>query len=199
MKATATIVLILVLSVTICFTGWAESPDDDMSWGLHLMAGARYDDLRMCVGSPAGVKGGPIVDGYLDLRFPAGENAALAVNIPVIRPILFAVAFKMLQFEPQVTYEYHFGDRESSHLVLGGGLGAIFHYGPDYTTDKDSPGPSFFAAGPLFSVSAGLEIPSGKGYWMPGLKIFYAPLFSADYPVGTVAGGALELHYIFGK
>ncbi len=26
------------------------------------MGGGRYDDLRMCVGSPAGVKGGPIAD-----------------------------------------------------------------------------------------------------------------------------------------
>ena len=113
MKVTATIALILILSVSTCLAGWADSPDEKMSWGLHLMAGGRYDNLRMCVGSPAGVKGGPIMDIYLDLRFPVGENAVLAVNIPFLRPILFGVAYDMLQFEPQVTYEYYFGDRES--------------------------------------------------------------------------------------
>lgn len=197
MKKDLRLPVLLILVTSVAITVPAASSGDGVSWGSHFMAGGRYDDVRMCVGSPAGVKGGPIMDIYLDIRVPVGTNALLAINIPVMRPILFGIAYDMLQFEPQVTYEYHFGKGESPYFVLGGGLGAIFHYGPDYNSDKDSRGPSFFAAGPLFSISAGLGIKAGRSNWMPGLKIFYAPLFSADRPPGTVFGGALELHYWF--
>ena len=161
------------------------------------MLGARYDNLRMCVGSPAGVKGGPIMDIYFDIRFPVSENGTLALNIPIVRPILFAAAFQMLQFEPQVTYEYYFGTKGKPRAVLGAGLGIVFHYGPDYNSSPDNRGESFFAIGPLFSASIGVQFETNKGNWMPGIKLFYAPLFSTEYPVGTVAGGALELHYEF--
>ncbi len=117
-----------------CFLSSMVSAESgrDISFGMHFLAGGRYDDVRMCVGSDEGVKGGPIMDIYADLRIPIGEKDYLAVNIPVMRPILFGAAFQMLQFEPQVTYEHHFGDEDISHFVLGGGLGLVFHYGPDY-------------------------------------------------------------------
>ena len=138
------------------------------------------------------------MDIYLDIRFPVGRHSWLALNLPIMRPILFGFAFDMLQFEPQVTWEYHFPTSGKTGWVLGAGLGIVFHYGPDYLSDPNSPGPSFFAAGPLFSISGGLAVSGGSGgTWMPGLKLFYAPLFSAEYDTGTVAGGGVELHYFF--
>ncbi|MBB6481755.1 hypothetical protein [Spirochaeta isovalerica] len=164
--------------------------------GLHILGGGRYDDVRMCVGSPQGVKGGPIMEVYLDIRIPAGERGTLAVNIPVMRPILFGVAFQMMQFEPQVTYEYLFPTgSEKIDIVLGGGLGAVFHYGPDYNSAPEDRGESFFSAGPLFTASAGIVFHGRSGNWTPGVKAFYAPLFSSGYDNGHVLGGGVELHY----
>ncbi|RDG29769.1 hypothetical protein [Oceanispirochaeta sp. M1] len=189
---------VLLLCMILLVIASVSAQDRPVSYGLHLVMGGRYDDMRMCVGSPAGVKGGPIMDIYFDVRFPMGDRDQLALNIPVARPILFGAAFKMLQFEPQITYERHFGSAGDSHAVVGAGMGLSFHYGPDFESDKNNPGESFFAMGPLFSISAGWQIAGDKVNWMPGIKAFYSPLFSADYPTtGTVAGGALELHTSF--
>lgn len=168
-----------------------------IGFGLHFTGGFRYDDVRMCVGSDAGVKGGPIMDLYVDIRIPSGDKGTFIVNIPVLRPILFAAAFDMLQFEPQVSYEYRTGEKDKTSLVFGGGLGIVFHYGPDYKSSSEDRGESFFAMGPLFSGFAGIQFPTDYGNWMPGIKAFYSPLFSPDYKTGQVLGGAVELHYEF--
>lgn len=168
-----------------------------VTYGIHLTFGGRYDNVRMCVGSSKGVKGGPIMDVYFDVRFPVGDDGTLALNIPVMRPILFGAAFGMLQFEPQLTYEHRFGSSGGIRPVLGAGLGVVFHYGPDYQSSKEDRGKDFFAVGPLISGSFGVEIEGKRGFWTPGLKVFYAPLFSPDYDSGTILGGAAELHYSF--
>lgn len=164
--------------------------------GIHVLGGGRYDNVRMCVGSPPGVPGGPIGEVYLDLRFPMGENGRLIVNLPIMRPILFAVSFKMLQLEPQITYEYTFGSGDGLRPVIAGGLGAVFHYGPDYTSNPESPGPSFFSVGPLVTGSAGVKF--WKERIITGLKLFYAPLFTADRPIGTILGGGVEAQLLIG-
>ncbi len=171
--------------------------DRPVTYGIHVIVGGRYDNVRMCVASPAGVKGGPIMDVYFDVRFPLGEEGTLALNIPVMRPILFGASFGMLQFEPQVTYEHRFGSPGGPRPVLGAGLGVVFHYGPDYLSSKTNRGEDFFAVGPLISGSFGMEFEGKKGYWTPGVKVFYSPLFSPDYDSGLVLGGAAELHYSF--
>lgn len=189
---------IIVFSFFLIMTTSLLAQDRPVTYGLHLMMGGRYDDMRMCVGSPAGVKGGPIMDVFFDVRFPVGEQDLLTLNIPVARPILFGAAFNMLQFEPQMTYEHHFATDGNSNAVLGVGMGLSFHYGPDYNSDKVDPGESFFAMGPLFSGFAGWQFKGDKVNWMPGIKAFYSPLFSKDYPsTGTVVGGALEIHSSF--
>ena len=70
------------------------------------MAGGRYGDMRMCVGSGAGVKGGSIADVMLLFKQNIKPNVDLAFELSVMRPILFGVAFKLLQFEPQVSVEF---------------------------------------------------------------------------------------------
>jgi len=165
-----------------------------LTFGVHTIAGGRYDDVRMCVGSPAGVKGGPIMDAYLDVVLRTSDETQLVLNLPVMRPILFGAAFGMLQFEPQVTLEYAPAE---SGFVYGGGLGAVFHYGPDYRSSLEDRSEDFFAVGPLVSASVGKRIDAKQGYWLPGVKVFYSPLFSDDRNLGMVAGAALELHYRF--
>ncbi|MDC7234094.1 MAG: hypothetical protein PQJ58_12745 [Spirochaetales bacterium] len=187
-----------ILILFILLTASLSAQERDIRYGLHLMMGGRYDNMRMCVGSPPGVKGGPIMDIYFDVRFPVGDQDYLAVNLPVARPILFAAAFNMLQFEPQLTYEHYFSEDGEPGAVVGAGIGLSFHYGPDFNSSKEDPGESFFAMGPYFSASAGWQFDGDKVDWMPGIKAFYSPLFSGEYPeTGQVAGAALELHSTF--
>jgi len=191
MKKTTMLCILLLMTLQ-----WISAQDDSpVSFGFHFLMGGRYDDVRMCVASPAGAKGGTIAEIYLDVQFKAGENGVFSINMPVMRPILFAAAFNMLQFEPQVSYEYFFGQNDNPQVVLGGGLGLVFHYGPDFQSSQEERGPSFLAMGPLFTGFAGLNFEGNKGSWMPGIKAFYSPLFSSAYPFGQVLGGGLELHY----
>ncbi len=186
---------LIVLMCLVILTGiLAAEENAPVSFGIHAIAGGRYDDVRMCVGSPAGYKGGPIMDVYLDVVLRTGPDTNLVFNLPVMRPVLFGAAFKMLQFEPQMTLEY---SPPSSGFVFGGGLGAVFHYGPDYRASLDDRGEEFSAFGPLVSASVGKRMEAKQGYWQPGAKIFYSPLFSDGENLGTVLGAALELHYRF--
>ena len=61
------IIILSILFINIVFGQITK--DSQKSYGIMFMGGGRYDDLRMCVGSAAGVKGGPIADIMLhDIR-----------------------------------------------------------------------------------------------------------------------------------
>lgn len=169
----------------------------DYSLGIHGMMGVRYDDVRMCVSSGAGVRGGPVGDVTLDLRRYTGAHGAVLFSLPVMRPVLFGAAFRMLQFEPAVHYE-HLIVRDKVEYVWGPGLGISLHYGPDYRSNLDDRGEEFFAAGPQIYGFFGIQ-PAGSGRKrrLAGLRVYYHPLFSASYRTGTVAGVALEGHFTF--
>ncbi|MFW6221037.1 MAG: hypothetical protein ACOC4C_01100 [Fibrobacterota bacterium] len=171
----------------------------DLVIGVNVMVGIRYDDIRMCVASPAGTPGGPVADVMLDLRYDFDENTAVSFNLPVMRPILFAVAFDMLQFEPQFTFEQRFNINDDLDFVFGPGLGVSLHYGPDYKTAKDADNPEdFFAIGPNITSLFGINFNNeSKLTRTIGLKAFYIPLFSSDYRNGTILGAALEGHFGF--
>jgi len=117
----------------------------------------RYDNVRMCVGSSAGVPGGPIGEVYFDIRVPVSDSGAVVINVPLFRPIMFAAAFDMLQLEPTVMYEHNFGDGTGTQPVVGGGLGIILHHGPDYRSSQENRGESFFQLGPFSAALPGLK------------------------------------------
>ena len=193
-KLVIAVITFAALTVPLAAQTGDESPKP-VTFGIHLLGGGRYDDVRMCVGSPPGVPGGPIGEIYLDLRFAVGKNGHIALNMPIFRPILFGLVHQMLQFEPQATYEYTFPTGTKVQPVVGGGLGLVFHYGPDIYSSPADRGDSFFSMGPLFTGSAGLKF--GNGHWIAGIKVFYSPLFSTAHSTGTVAGGGVEVHYLF--
>lgn len=182
--------MLLILSL-VAFATQAAGPD--VSYGIRVMVGIRYDNLRMCVATPAGKKGGPIADIMLDTRFRLKDDLNLTINLPVMRPILFGIAFKMLQFEPGITLEKTRRLNDRRAIIAGPGLGISFHYGPDYESDKKSRGESFFAIGPYLSALCAFRgsTESGKTRGV-GLRAFYVPLFSQGQRPGTVAGCAIE-------
>lgn len=191
----------LVLSILISLIQGVYGQNSETSkntYGILFMAGGRYDDVRMCVASPAGVKGGTMADIMLITKHRLNENHSIAFNLPLMRPILFGIAFKMLQFEPEVTFEYNKLINEKIDLVTGPGIGISFHYGPDYQSDLDNRGESFFAMGPFLSWQAGIAFKKeGAVKSVAGLKAFYAPLFAKDRTPGTVLGGALLYTFYF--
>ena len=166
-----------------------------VSFGIRILAGGRYDNVRMCVGSPAGVPGGPIGEVYFDIRVPVSESGNVVINVPLFRPIMFAAAFDMLQFEPAVMYEHSFGEEDETQPVVGAGLGIILHHGPDYNSSREDRGESFFSVGPLLNGFAGVKI--AETNLTVGVKGFFSPLFTPDRSTGVVAGGGLDLQYHF--
>lgn len=189
------IVLITVVALMAITAALPAQETRGVSFGIHLLAGGRYDNVRMCVGSPPGVPGGPIGELYFDVKIPVSERGAVAFNIPFFRPIMFGAAFKMLQLEPLVTYEHILGGETGTRPVVGGGAGIVFHYGPDYRSLPDDRGESFFSIGPILHGFAGLTI--GESNFTSGIRGFFAPLFTRDRPTGIVAGGGVEVHYGF--
>jgi len=183
--------LFLLLAWAIPSRGFA---DDGLSAGARFMAGGRYDNLRMCVGSDAGVKGGPMADIQLALKYSIGSKYAVSFNLPLMRPILFWTAFDMLQFEPEFTFEYMTPMSGGYSFTTGPGLGVSLHYGPDYESDLDNRGEDFFAAGPYISYMCGIVLGSGS---VLGVRAIYVPLFSKEYSTGTVLGAALEYTVFF--
>ena len=170
------------------------SAGDGFSAGARFMAGGRYDNLRMCVATDAGVKGGPMADIQLTLRYAAGREYAVSFHLPVMRPVLFWTAFDMLQFEPEFTFEYIKPLGGEYSFTTGPGLGVSLHYGPDYESDLDNRGDDFFAAGPYISYMCGIVFRSGN---VLGVRAIYVPLFSEERSTGTVLGAALEYTVFF--
>lgn len=186
----------VVLSLLICALYGKTS---DVTLGFNFMLGGRYDNLRMCVASPAGAKGGPIADVMFNIRTHFENGTSLGLKLPVMRPILFAAAFSMLQFEPEFTLEFRKEYKTGTAFVFGPGLGISLHFGPDYKTEKTASDPvSFSAGGPFFSFLSGIQKERTSGHrQIFGIRTFYAPLFTDERSPGTVFGGAFEGHFLF--
>jgi hypothetical protein len=150
--------------------------------------------MRMCVASPAGIKGGPIADIMLTGSFGLNDRLGIGCNLPVMRPILFGVAFKMLQFEPEVQIDVRASISDKLLFIAAPSAGISLHYGPDYQSDRENRSPSFFAAGPIVGChfSIGMRDEAGTVRNAFGIKPFYVALFADGRTAGTVVGGVLE-------
>ncbi len=167
-------------------------------YGIKLYSGGRYDNLRMCVASDAGVKGGFLADVMFLMRYSLDDSHFLTLNLPVMRPVLFGTAFKMLQFEPEITYETLFSVSGDTKFILGPSFGVSFHYGPDFNSSLKNRGPDFFAVGPLFSTLFAFSFNVfSKHTLIAGVRPFFVALFSKNKDLGIVAGGAFDLEFYF--
>ena len=177
-----------------------SSVDKSRTYGFKLMAGGRYDDMRMCVASPAGTKGGPIADIKLFMKFRMSLDWSMTVTIPVFRPILFGAAFKVFQYESDVALEYKIKVSPKVDFVVGPGIGLSYHYGPDYKSGTgNARTKDFFAIGPMTSYYAAFDFKWPKSSaTRVGIQLFHISLFRVDkFQYGKVFGGALELGMYF--
>lgn len=174
-----------------------ETTKGGLSYGILYMAGGRYDDVRMCVASAAGVKGGPMADIMFLTKYTFSEKSTLTFNLPVMRPLLFGLAFQVLQFEPEFTFQYRKVLNDSKALLTGPGLGVSLNYGPDYKSDLKNRGDPFFAVGPFISWQIGLEFKGPQKMRVVGIRAFYVPLTAKDHSDGIVLGGVLEYSVYF--
>ncbi len=180
--------------------------DEPVVLGGRLSAGGRFDNVRKCVASPTGTRGGPAADISLLIELPLGPRLALGLNIPVFRPLLFGLAFEMLQLEPDVTLLFRRPASARVDWVFGPSLGLSLHYGPDYLSESSGPGrtASFFALGPMFGAYLGLDFrrPQRALNFQLGIRPYVTPLFAVSDPAshrGVVVGGLLEAQLRFAR
>lgn len=174
----------------------AQQDNSLLVFGFKVTVGGRYDNVRMCVGSPPGVKGGPAVDIAFFAQVGLKSDTSLIVTVPVMRPILFGAAFGMLQFEPEVTLAFRQHGGEKVDLIVGPTIGLSFHHGPDYESARSGPDrrPSFFAMGPRIGFYIGLDFrrPGESFNFQLGLHPYATTLFSPEEHRGVVLGGTLD-------
>lgn len=172
---------------------------DQLIFGFKISAGGRYDNVRMCVGSPAGKKGGPAMDISFFTEIGIKQDVSLFINVPVMRPVLFGAAFKMLQFEPEVALLFRKQSDGNVDIVAGPQLGIMLHYGPDYKSEQDGDdrGASFFALGPKIGGYIGVDFkrPKDTFNFQLGLSPYVTPLVGvndSEEHRGVVVGGSLD-------
>jgi hypothetical protein len=200
-STSAVTALLLAISVSIVY---GDAVSDPTVLGVKIRLGGRYDNVRKCVASPTGTKGGIAADISAFAEFPTGKSTVVSVDLPVMRPILFAFAFHMLQFEPTATLKFSDLTGNKVGWVAGPTLGVSLHYGPDYHSESSGPGrtPSFFAMGPIVGAYAGLDFrrPGEKFNFQLGVSPYVTPLFGIGDPQkhkGIVIGGLLDGSFRF--
>jgi len=183
----------------------AQNPDTHDSFqkniGIAFAAGGRYDEVRMCVASPAGFKGGPAFEfAAITYEKRINTSAGIGFYIPLARPILFASAFRMLQFLPEAVLSLYGSSSRRARPVTDIAIGASLHCGPDYLSGNrpgETLGKWFFAAGPRMSVFTGFVLPlNNKAFLKAGIRP-YAEFLYSSYLQGFVFGGeaAVQTHF----
>lgn len=192
-------IALFIIFLSIFLFGEKKSASN-WSPGIKFMAGGRYDNLRMCVGSDPGIKGGPVADIMFLGIHPIDKKNSIVINLPFFRPFLFGIKFKTIQFEPEITWEIKKDISETLYFVSGPSLGASFHYGPDYKSGQsgEKRTDEFFAAGPLASGFGGFGFKwSENTETVVGFRIFHVSLFSEKSDYGMIFGGAADISIRF--
>ena len=197
--AMAATILMSLMCVSTTVSAQSDSKNDGILFGVKIRAGGRFDNVRACVASPAGTKGGPAADVSFFTEIGVTDNMSVHIDLPVFRPVMFGLAFKMLQFEPSVTLKFRRVSDGRVDFVGGPTLGVSLHYGPDYKSGSsgDERGPSFFAMGPFVGGYAGMDFKRpGKSFnFELGLTPYVIPMFGindSDNHRGVVVGGLLD-------
>ncbi len=192
--------LLLFLSLLPLLLPGRALGQSGMTLTTRARMGARYDDVRMCVATPAGVNGGPAGDVSALFSWSAGGGRRLEFDLPVMRPILFGAAFRMLQFEPSLALTFLLDRTASRELRAGPLAGISLHHGPDEDSEPSGEGrtDSFFALGPFVGGTGAITFlrPGGTFDLQLGVTVYATRLFSFDDDPdhgGFVFGGSLDV------
>lgn len=196
--------LALLLVATDAAAQSAPTPPDPIVFGFRLRGGGRYDDVRLCAATGAGVKGGPAADISLFAELPLRSGLGLDIDLPAFRPILFASRFDMVQFEPTASLRFRQRYSGGTDLIVGPTAGVTVHHGPDYRSELTGPGrtPSFWALGPIIGgyVGADFKRDARRFNAQLGVTPYFSPLFGVNDPEhhrGVVIGGLLDGSFRF--
>ncbi|MFC1642081.1 hypothetical protein ACFL5O_05250 [Myxococcota bacterium] len=202
-------VFIAAWMLTAPVDAWAQPSPDDIHHavlGFRARFGGRYDNVRLCVASPTGTKGGPAGDISFFVELGLARDLALDLDLPVFRPLLFAASFDMLQFEPTASLRFRSASTSGIDVIAGPTLGVSLHHGPDYNSESSGDGrtPSFFALGPIVGGYVGLDFkrPGKLLNLQLGITPYFIPLFSIGDPEkhrGAVVGGLLDGSFRFSE
>lgn len=192
---------------TLSSSGAAQSDPTERGQailGFRLRVGGRYDNVRKCVASAPGVKGGPAADISFFTELGLGNDAVLDLDLPVMRPILFLTSFDMVQFEPSASLRFRVRTDGKIDPIFGPTIGLSLHHGPDYQSESSGAGRtrSFWAVGPILGGYMGIDFKrDGKSFNAQlGLTPYVIPLFSVDDPErhrGFVVGGLVDGSFRF--
>ncbi len=138
--ACAAVLAVLLLLFPAEASARAAGSSDLLVFGIQVSIGGRYDDVRLCVASGKDVPGGIAADISFFAEVGVAENISLFFNVPVMRPILFATAFDMLQFEPFVVLNFRVPAGDTFDFIGGLSLGVSLNYGPDWHSETSGPG-----------------------------------------------------------
>jgi hypothetical protein len=195
------LIFLFISGFTIPLDANATTP---FHYGIKTRIGGRYDNVRMCVATDAGVNGGPAMDisGFVSWGLKNGKS--IEFDLPIGRPILFGAAFDMLQFEPSVTLKFRFLKTNSFELTGGPVVGITFHYGPDKDSESSGDGrtDSFFALGVFGGGYTGITFlrPKGSFDLQIGITLYATKLQSINDDndhKGFVLGGSLDIGFRF--
>lgn len=84
LRTATTLMALAVLTANAAPTG-ATPRTGSLAWGIKLGAGGRYDDVRMCVATAAGVKGGPAMEGAIFMELRHGQSPAITASAALRR------------------------------------------------------------------------------------------------------------------
>ena len=182
----------------------ASSSPDLLVFGIQVSLGGRYDDVRLCVASGKDVPGGIAADVSFFAEVGVAENISLFFDVPVMRPILFATAFSILQFEPYVVLNFRVPGNDTFDFIAGPSLGLSLNYGPDWHSESSGAGrtASFFSMGPRIGGYVGFDFkrPDKLFNFQLGLHPYFTPLWGVNDPQshqGYVVGGMLDGQFRF--
>jgi len=178
-----------------------------LAWSIDVSAGGRFDDVRMCVASAAGTRGGLAADVALTLELGQRDApAVLTLSVPLMRPLLFGAAFRMLQLEPEAMLLFPGPRLGPLALRWGPSLGLSLHYGPDFRSGlgDDERGDDFFALGPRLGAFFGLHLPRPHGAFdmVFALRPYVTPLWGvgdAANHAGVVIGALATVRFRFAR
>jgi hypothetical protein len=78
------VALVVMLALVPASAVGQSDTSRSVIFGVRISAGGRFDNVRKCVASPPGSRGGPAADISFFTHFGLSDSLSLVVNVPVL-------------------------------------------------------------------------------------------------------------------